>query len=62
MIVFDECHQAKNLTPSSSQKPTKTGLFVLQLQNRLPNARIVYASAIGSTGPRNIACMTRLRL
>ncbi|VDP83951.1 unnamed protein product [Echinostoma caproni] len=61
-IVFDECHRAKNLTPSGSQKPTKTGLTVLELQNRLPNARIVYASATGATEPRNMAYMTRLGL
>ncbi|CAH8845743.1 unnamed protein product [Trichobilharzia szidati] len=62
VIVFDECHRAKNLTPSGSQKPTKTGLTVLELQNRLPNARIVYASATGATEPRNMAYMTRLGL
>ncbi|THD21168.1 Notch signaling pathway -1 [Fasciola hepatica] len=62
LIVFDECHRAKNLTPSGTQKPTKTGLTVLELQNRLPNARIVYASATGATEPRNMAYMTRLGL
>uniref|UniRef100_A0A5K4F4Y8 Protein strawberry notch homolog 1 n=2 Tax=Schistosoma mansoni TaxID=6183 RepID=A0A5K4F4Y8_SCHMA len=62
VIVFDECHRAKNLTPSGSQKPTKTGLTVLELQNKLPNARIVYASATGATEPRNMAYMTRLGL
>ncbi|VDK20829.1 unnamed protein product [Taenia asiatica] len=62
VIVFDECHRAKNLTPCGSQKPTKTGLTVLELQNRLPNARIVYASATGATEPRNMAYMTRLGL
>ena len=46
-IVFDECHRAKNLCPVGSSKPTKTGLTVLELQNRLPKARIVYASATG---------------
>ena len=28
-------------------KPTKTGLTVLELQNKLPKARVVYASATG---------------
>lgn len=46
-IVFDECHKAKNLCPVGSSKPTKTGQTVLELQNRLPKARIVYASATG---------------
>lgn len=47
-IVFDECHKAKNLCPVGSSKPTKTGLAVLELQNKLPKARVVYASATGT--------------
>ncbi|NXJ15956.1 SBNO1 protein, partial [Odontophorus gujanensis] len=47
VIVFDECHKAKNLCPVGSSKPTKTGLAVLELQNKLPKARVVYASATG---------------
>jgi len=46
-IIFDECHRAKNLCPVGSSKPTKTGKTVVELQQRLPNARIVYASATG---------------
>ncbi len=46
-IVFDECHRAKNLCPVGSSKPTKTGKTVLDLQNKLKKARIVYASATG---------------
>lgn len=61
-IVFDECHKAKNLCPVGSSKPTKTGQTVLELQNRLPNARIVYASATGASEPKNMAYMTRLGL
>ena len=38
-IVFDEAHKAKNLVPSAGQKPTATGLAVLELQKRLPKAR-----------------------
>ena len=37
-------------------------MTVLELQNRLPLARIVYASATGATEPRNMAYMTRLGL
>ncbi|XP_014663996.1 PREDICTED: protein strawberry notch homolog 1-like [Priapulus caudatus] len=62
VIVFDECHKAKNLCPVGSSKPTKTGLTVLDLQNRLPKARIVYASATGASEPKNMAYMTRLGL
>ncbi|XP_076040208.1 protein strawberry notch isoform X2 [Oratosquilla oratoria] len=59
-IVFDECHRAKNLCPVGSGKPTKTGLTVLELQNRLPKARVVYASATGASEPKNMAYMVRL--
>lgn len=40
-IIFDECHKAKNATS------TKMGKAVLDLQNQLPRARVVYASATG---------------
>lgn len=40
-IIFDECHKAKNATS------TKMGKAVLDLQNKLPLARVVYASATG---------------
>ena len=62
VIVFDECHRAKNLIPTGSTKPTKTGLTVLELQNQLPKARIIYASATGASEPRNMAYMVRLGL
>lgn len=60
VIIFDECHKAKNLCPVGSGKPTKTGLVALELQNKLPNARVVYASATGASEPRNMAYMVRL--
>ncbi|XP_018017597.1 protein strawberry notch homolog 1 isoform X2 [Hyalella azteca] len=59
-IIFDECHRAKNLCPAGSAKPTKTGLTVLELQNKLPKARVVYASATGASEPKNMAYMVRL--
>ncbi|RNA44326.1 strawberry notch -like protein, partial [Brachionus plicatilis] len=62
VIVFDECHKAKNLVPIGSAKPTKTGLAVLELQEKLPKARIVYASATGASEPKNMAYMVRLGL
>ena len=62
LIIFDECHKAKNLVPVGSAKPTKTGLAVLELQEKLPNARIVYASATGASEPKNMAYMVRLGL
>uniref|UniRef100_A0A8C2AN42 Protein strawberry notch homolog 1 n=1 Tax=Cyprinus carpio TaxID=7962 RepID=A0A8C2AN42_CYPCA len=60
VIIFDECHKAKNVCPIGSSKPTKTGLAVLELQNKLPKARVVYASATGASEPRNMAYMNRL--
>nr|XP_022905904.1 protein strawberry notch isoform X2 [Onthophagus taurus] len=62
LIIFDECHRAKNLCPVGSSKPTKTGLTVLEIQNKLPKARVVYASATGASEPRNMAYMVRLGL
>uniref|UniRef100_A0A672KVY7 Protein strawberry notch homolog 1 n=1 Tax=Sinocyclocheilus grahami TaxID=75366 RepID=A0A672KVY7_SINGR len=60
VIIFDECHKAKNVCPIGSSKPTKTGLAVLELQNKLSKARVVYASATGASEPRNMAYMNRL--
>lgn len=61
-IILDECHKAKNLYPSGSSKPTKTGIAVLDLQKKLPKARVVYASATGASEPKNMAYMARLGL
>lgn len=36
------------------------GLTVLELQNQLPKARVVYASATGASEPKNMAYMVRL--
>uniref|UniRef100_A0A1A9W185 Helicase C-terminal domain-containing protein n=1 Tax=Glossina brevipalpis TaxID=37001 RepID=A0A1A9W185_9MUSC len=62
LIIFDECHKAKNLSPVGSGKPTKTGQTVLELQQKLPKARVVYASATGASEPKNMAYMVRLGL
>lgn len=61
-IVFDESHKAKNLAVVGNAKATKTGLAVLELQTKLPKARIVYASATGASETRNMAYMVRLGL
>ncbi|GAB1295326.1 Protein strawberry notch homolog 2 [Apodemus speciosus] len=53
-IVFDECHKAKNASS------TKMGKAVLDLQSKLPQARVVYASATGASEPRNMIYMSRL--
>uniref|UniRef100_G1MXL1 Protein strawberry notch homolog 2 n=1 Tax=Meleagris gallopavo TaxID=9103 RepID=G1MXL1_MELGA len=54
VIVFDECHKAKNASS------TKMGKAVLDLQNKLPQARVVYASATGASEPKNMIYMSRL--
>nr|XP_012601196.1 protein strawberry notch homolog 2 isoform X2 [Microcebus murinus] len=54
VIIFDECHKAKNASS------TKMGKAVLDLQNKLPLARVVYASATGASEPRNMIYMSRL--
>ncbi|XP_057698255.1 si:ch73-63e15.2 isoform X3 [Corythoichthys intestinalis] len=54
VIIFDECHKAKNATS------TKMGKAVLDLQNKLPRARVVYASATGASEPKNMIYMSRL--
>uniref|UniRef100_A0A674P456 Strawberry notch homolog 2b n=1 Tax=Takifugu rubripes TaxID=31033 RepID=A0A674P456_TAKRU len=54
VIIFDECHKAKNATS------TKMGKAVLDLQNQLPRARVVYASATGASEPKNMIYMSRL--
>ena len=55
--------QAKNLVPASgSQKPTATGEAVAALQQRMPNAKLVYVSATGASSVRGLAPMPRLGL
>lgn len=60
LIVFDECHKAKNLVPEAGVKPTRTGEAVLEIQAMLPEARVVYCSATGASEPRNMGYMIRL--
>ncbi|KAI3755989.1 hypothetical protein L1987_55800 [Smallanthus sonchifolius] len=62
LIVYDECHKAKNLVPEAGGQPTRTGEAVLELQARLPEARVVYCSATGASEPRNLGYMVRLGL
>lgn len=62
LVVFDECHKAKNLVPEAGSQPTRTGEAVLELQARLPEARVVYCSATGASEPRNMGYMVRLGL
>ncbi|KAL4201430.1 hypothetical protein AMTRI_Chr02g216010 [Amborella trichopoda] len=62
LLVFDECHKAKNLIPETGGQATRTGEAVLEIQDRLPQARVVYCSATGASEPRNMGYMVRLGL
>ncbi|TVU15826.1 hypothetical protein EJB05_39365 [Eragrostis curvula] len=62
LLVFDECHKAKNLIPDAGSQPTRTGKAVLEIQEKLPEARVIYCSATGASEPRNLGYMVRLGL
>ena len=58
-IIFDEAHKSKNLY---SDPPTTTGRLVLALQERLPNARVMYYSATGVSSLKQLGYAMRLGL
>jgi hypothetical protein len=62
VIVFDECHFTDDINFSGSTNKLKIELAVLQLQNKLPNARIVYISTAAVSEPHSMASMVRLGL
>jgi hypothetical protein len=66
VIVFDECHELAGAGGGQGTrgaiKPSDQGRAALALQNRLPNARILYVSATGASRPENLAYATRLGL
>lgn len=59
LIILDECHKAKNLLNDQGQ-PTQTGFAVEYIQERVPDAAVMYSSATGISEPQNMAYMTRL--
>lgn len=62
VIVFDECHKANALSLTNTNKFIRLCTMVLKLQQQLPLARVVYASATGAAEPRNMVYMSRLGL
>jgi len=66
VIVFDEAHQMQNSITQKgkrgAKKPSTRALAGIELQKRLPNARIVYVSATGATEVSNLAYADRLGL
>jgi P-loop containing NTP hydrolase pore-1 len=53
LIIFDECHKAKNLL-NESGVPSNMGKAVETLQAALPNAAVLYSSATGISEPHNM--------
>eukprot|EP00775_Hariotina_reticulata_P007699 gene7699-7898_t len=62
VLVFDECHKAKNFTPGREAQSTKVATAVIELQSLLPNARVLYCSATGVSEVGNMAYMSRMGL
>jgi hypothetical protein len=63
VLVFDECHKAKNLgSLGGTKSATKAALAVVEIQRRLPNARIVYVSATVANTLSHMGYMERLGL
>lgn len=60
VIVFDECHKAKNISMGKQKKQSKAAELALEIQKKLPNARVVYASATGASETKHLGYMTRL--
>ncbi len=66
MIVFDEAHAMSNAAGSEGSrgkvKGSEQGIAGVRLQNLLPRARVLYASATGASDVNNLAYATRLGL
>lgn len=66
VIAFDEAHMMRNCVPikgaRGTRKPTLRALAGVELQNRLPDARIVYVSATGASEVYNLGYAERLGL
>ena len=66
VIAFDEAHAMANALCSSSTrgnvKGSEQGMAGLRLQNHLPRARVLYASATGASDIANLGYTARLGL
>ncbi|WP_029416619.1 strawberry notch-like NTP hydrolase domain-containing protein [Brevundimonas bacteroides] len=67
LIVFDEAHAMANAagggkSARGTKKASLQGQAGLALQNRLPDARVLYVSATGATTAENLAYAARLGL
>jgi endonuclease YncB( thermonuclease family) len=66
VIVFDESHNLGNAVAVRGKmgmtKPAEKALAGVELQHRLPNARVLYVSATGATEVMNLSYADRLGL
>jgi len=66
LIIFDEAHNLRNAVGEEgyfgAATPSRQGAAGLLLQEKLPRARVVYASATGVSNYNNLAYMPRLGL
>ncbi len=66
VIAFDEAHSMGNAFPVKGKrgirKPSQQAIAGVNLQNELPDARIVYVSATGATEISNLSYADRLGL
>lgn len=66
IIAFDESHAMANALGAAGSrgriKGSEQGIAGLRLQNRLPRARVLYASATGASDISNLGYATRLGL
>lgn len=67
VVVFDEAHAMGNAMGGGNgargrTKASLQGMAGLALQNRLPDARVLYVSATGATTPESLAYAARLGL
>ncbi len=67
VIAFDEAHAMANAAGDGkgargTKKASLQGMAGLALQNRLPDARVLYVSATGATTAENLAYAARLGL
>lgn len=65
-ILFDEAHAMGGVSGGEGRfgatKGSQQGVAGVELQNRLPRARVIYASATGATDINNLAYAVRLGL
>lgn len=62
VIAFDESHKMQNAQTQSGKNASKTALAGIRLQELLPQARILYASATAATEVSNLLYADRLGL